>query len=290
MIQLENEVLRVVLSPVGGTLRSLYGKENGIEYLWQGDEKYWTGQAPNLFPFIGRLLGQRYTLRGKAYDMPRHGFVSKSEMETEEEGPGTCVFLLRDSAATRAIYPCRFEFRIRYTLEGRLLRVRYEVKNRSEETMLFAVGGHPGFNVPLREGLRFEDYALTFPGDAGAKQVKFSDDVLTLEERPPFPLPGGVLPLAHTLFDGDAIVLAGTPRQVTLSTPKDPHGLRVTFPGMPYVGFWHMPHTDAPYVCIEPWSALPGRAGITEELTDMPDRTALSPCGVYVNEWTVEVW
>ena len=41
---------------------------------------------------------------------------------------------------------------------------------------------------------------------------------------------------------------------------------------MPYVGFWHQPKTDAPYLCIEPWATLPGRDNTVEELSTLPDR------------------
>ena len=56
MIQLENERLKVLIRPTGGELQSIVGKETGTEYLWQGGEKIWTGQGPNLFPLVGALF------------------------------------------------------------------------------------------------------------------------------------------------------------------------------------------------------------------------------------------
>ena len=44
--------------------------------------------------------------------------------------------------------------------------------------------------------------------------------------------------------------------------------VKVSYVDMPYVGFWHMPCMDAPYVCIEPWCSLPSRQGITENLEE----------------------
>lgn len=66
--------------------------------------------------------------------------------------------------------------------------------------------------------------------------------------------------------------------------------MRVSWPQMPYVGFWHKPHTDAPFVCIEPWSVLPGREGVVEELEKMADRTKLQPGETRSNDWEIEVW
>ena len=37
----------------GAMLNSL--KKNDTEYLWQGDEEHWSGQAPVCFPIVGVL-------------------------------------------------------------------------------------------------------------------------------------------------------------------------------------------------------------------------------------------
>ena len=38
---------------------------DGTEYLWNGDPAYWTGRAPNLFPYVGRLTNDRYAYGGE---------------------------------------------------------------------------------------------------------------------------------------------------------------------------------------------------------------------------------
>ena len=252
MIQISNQHLIVTMTQEGGTLTSIRDAKTGREYLWQGDPAYWTGQAPNLFPFVGRLYEKTYTLRGKAYPMTIHGFVRHAQMAVEEEQEASCCFLLTDSPETLAVYPYRFAFRIRYALEGPVLQVAFQVENRSEEPLYCGMGGHPGFNVPLEEGLTFEDYELTFPEACTPRQVVFSPALQVAPERPAYPLEEGrKLPLRHELFDLDAVVLAGAPRQVTLSSPKGSHGVTVAYPQMPYVGFWHKPQTKEHYICIE---------------------------------------
>lgn len=54
--------------------------------------------------------------------------------------------------------------------------------------------------------------------------------------------------------------------------------MRVSYPQMNFLGIWHMPFTDAPYVCIEPWSALPSRKGRIEDLSEQPNLVHL-PAG-----------
>ncbi len=51
---------------------------------------------------------------------------------------------------------------ISYELGGDGITVHYQVANTGEEEMFFSIGGHPAFNVPLEEGLSFEDFYLAF--------------------------------------------------------------------------------------------------------------------------------
>ena len=67
---------------------------------------------------------------------------------------------LASTDETMLIYPRVFAFRMIYELQGGSLSVTYEVDNRDERIMYFGLGVHPGFNVPLRGGERFEDYRL----------------------------------------------------------------------------------------------------------------------------------
>lgn len=290
MIQIENEYLSVQLSSRGGTLQSIYSKTADLEYLWQGDRTYWGGRAPNLFPFVGRLFQERYTYQGESYAMKCHGFLSKTELETEQTASDRCAFILRDSPETLEIYPFHFHLRLEYALEGSRIQIRYQVKNLGNKTMYCGFGGHPGFRVPLEPELRFEDYCVSFPEETDCNVVNFSQGVLT-EGQEPYPLQDRCrLPLHHGLFHHDAVVFANCPREVTLASQKGTHGVTVSYPDMPYVGFWHKPNTDAPFVCIEPWSVLPGREGVVEDLAGMPDMTSIEPGDVAVNQWSIRIF
>ena len=75
VIALKNDDLEVQCKTFGGELSSIRSKE-GIEYLWQGDPEYWSGQAPVLFPICGSVRnGQvQYHLKDgvKTGQLPRH--------------------------------------------------------------------------------------------------------------------------------------------------------------------------------------------------------------------------
>ena len=180
---------------------------------------------------------------------------------------------------------------ISYALSGSTLAVTYTAVNRDGKTLYFGMGGHPGFRVPLEEGKSFEDYHLTFAHPAQPWQVLMSDNYMISGHEAPYPLEDGVtIPLRHGLFDNDAIILKNFDRTVTLSAGAGSHGLTMTCPKMRYLGIWHAPKTDAPYVCLEPWLSLPSREGIVEELTQQNDLVSLEPDERYENGWAITIF
>ncbi len=291
---IRNEYLDVTVQTLGGSLCSIRDRDQN-EYLWQGDAAYWSDQAPNLFPYIARMTEGKYTLDGREYHMDIHGFVKDSEMEAAERGVSRLLLRLRDNEGTLAQYPYHFCYEIEYSLEESRIAVTYRVINEDRKTMYFGIGGHPGFRVPLEDGLRFEDYELRFGGDGGAssrgeiRRVMFSPACFVTGTVPYELAEGGILPLRHGLFDDDAIVLTGVPSSVCLRAENGRRAVRVSYPQMTYLGVWHKPHSDAPYVCIEPWSSLPSREGIVEELSAQPGLIALGAGERYENRWEIGI-
>lgn len=285
---ISNQNLTVTVSEAGAELQSVLGAD-GTEYLWQADPTYWKKRSPNLFPYIGRMPDKSYFLDGQKYHMPIHGFAPTSHFDLVASNAAELVFELNDNAETYDYYPRHFVFRIGYQLQGNTLTITFFAENRDKKTMYFSMGGHPGFRVPLNDGLTFEDYRLRFTQKGLPARVTFCKDCL-VAGRTPYPLQDDcILPLRHTLFDDDAIVLEGSGTSVTLETDKDSHSVTVDYPQMKYVGFWHTTKSDAPFVCIEPWSALPSRSGITESLETQPDLTALEPGCQHTNTWSITI-
>lgn len=277
------------ISAIGAELGSL--RAFGTEYLWQGDPSYWAGRSPVLFPFVGRLTGGAYRLGGRQFPMEIHGFARKMPFTLEDAREDALCLLLTDDAETYAQYPFHFELRIAYRLQACRLQVEYEVLNLSEETMYFGLGGHPGFNLPLNEGLDFADYSLEFPFAHQPGRVGFTESCYLNGRCHPFPLEEGRrLPLRHSLFDEDAIVLADAARELRLYSEKGPRGLTMRYAGLPYLGLWHAPKTQAPYLCLEPWSSLPSRQDITEDFACKSDLISLPAGDCCHRGWEVELF
>ena len=260
------------------------------EYLWQGDSKYWQDRALNLFPYIGRMTGGQYLYKGKRYSMSIHGFAKDMDFSPEEHAPQEMRFVLKSSEDTLKIYPFEFAFSIRYSLEDRKIRICHRVENTGDKPMFFGVGGHPGFNVPLAKHLAFEDYSLSFEQASDTERAVFSEDCFFTGRFEPFALrEGGRLPLLHDLFDDDAIVLKNMGNTVLLSAETGKKGIRVSWPDDSFLGIWHKPESDAPYVCIEPWSSLPSRKGIVEDIEKQKDLICLEPGSVYETGFSIEI-
>lgn len=286
--EIANQDLTVTVSEDGAELQEIRDAA-GTQYLWSGDAAYWCDRAPNLFPYVARLPGGRYFLDGEEHSMRIHGIAPYRRFRRIAQDATHLTLALHSDAQTLAEYPRAFVFRVCYALAGKRLDVTYEVENLDERTMYFGLGGHPGFRVPLVEGKRFEDYCLRFAQPCSPKRVGFTPDCFVTGEDEPFALRNGSeLPLRHGLFDDDAIVLRDMAHEVTLQS-DDAHAVTVRYPQMRYLGIWHRPKTDAPYVCIEPWLSLPAHAGQKAVLEQQEDLVALAPGKIYRNSWSIEI-
>lgn len=284
---IENEFLTVSVSDKGAELQSIRSKD-GTEYLWQGDATYWSDRALNIFPYVARLVDETYEMDGQRYRLPIHGFAPYATFVCKEQLPQRLVMELQDDPEIYKQYPRHFSFSIIYQLQESHLLITYRVENNDTKTMYFGIGGHPGFNVPLESGLSFEDYQLRFKDACEPRRIVFTEDCFLTGTTKEFTLQdGSVLPLQHSMFDQDAIVLQDMAREVTLESPKGKHGVTVTFPQMQYVGFWHWPKMDAPYVCIEPWRSLPATENQITVMELQPDLLKLEPKQIYENNWSI---
>ena len=286
---IQNQHLTVTIHRHGAELFSIKDKD-GTEYLWQGDATFWSDRSPNLFPYIGRMIQKHYEYKGVQYPMEIHGIALYRDFEVIEHTPTSILFRLCSDADSRRQYPWDYIFDIRYSLTGARLDVQMSVNNLTNETMLFAVGGHPGFNVPLEPGKRFEDYQLRFSNNDLAHRILFTPDCFVEDHTAPYALINGdLLPLRHDLFDDDAIVLNTNAKAVTLECIHGGKSVTVSYPQMPYIGFWHMPKTACPYVCIEPWSSLPSPKGEKTVLDTQKDLLTLEGGKTYENTWSISI-
>lgn len=255
---LKNDFLSVEFDTFGGALISIKNTE-GIEYLWQGDAEYWSGQAPVLFPICGSLRDNKAeTLEGKEITMPRHGIVRKLEFNCEKHTQTEIIFSIASNADLLEQYPYDFKLYIQYKLFGNQIDVNYVISNNSESTMPFFIGGHPGFNCPLVPDLEFTDYKVTFSQTESTElpDNQLETGLVDRNNKRKLDFDGKVLPMGHQLFKKDALIFANSnSNQVTLSSDKDKHSVTMTYEDFPNLLIWSSDN-DGPFVALEPMVGL----------------------------------
>lgn len=280
---IENEYLSAQINDMGAELHSLVSKDDGFEYLWQGNPEIWYGQSPVLFPVIGQLKGDVYRYGGKEYPMNKHGFARKMLFEAAEVDGARAVFILRTSEETLKQFPFEFELSVCFELVGRAIKVTQSVKNLSEKTMYFSMGAHPGFNCKIGDYLEFdeaeEDMRCEKIDSTNILTDRYYD--VTLEN-------GKAIRLTEDLFSQDALILSELNSSVvTLKSDEHNRTVRFDFGEAPVLGIWAKP--NAPYVCLEPWYGINDDTRGYDDISAKREIQSLEPDGDFDLVWIAEV-
>lgn len=283
MIILENETLRASITPKGAELQSLINKKTSLEYMWSG-HPVWPKYSPVLFPIVGGLKNETYYYRDKAYQLPRHGFARDKIFTAEKISDSEAVFTLTEDEQTLMVYPFAFTLKLRYQLNDNALSCTYEVYNSGKEDLLFSVGAHPAFAVPLTADTNYNDYYLEFNTTEQLQRWKLQDGFIASPE--PLPTTGNKLILDKALFYDDAIVLKKLQSNIiTIASNKHAHGLHFKFNNFPFFGIWAA--KDASFVCLEPWCGIADGVSHNQQLADKEGINSIVPATHWQRTWTV---
>ena len=115
-MRLENKEIILDLTEKGGEMTALTLKSNNVQYLWQGDDTFWSGKNPSLFPQVGNTYTNTYEINGKTYAMKNHGFIRNFELTCISFDEHSATFQLLSNDDTLAVYPFAFDYRITYTI------------------------------------------------------------------------------------------------------------------------------------------------------------------------------
>ncbi|MCU9534335.1 aldose 1-epimerase family protein [Streptococcus sp. CSL10205-OR2] len=260
MLSLSNDFLTVTFSENGATLTSIKDKE-GIEYLWQGDANYWSGQAPVLFPNCGSVRDDKTIFASADHvegTLPRHGLVRKKVFDVTHHDENSIAFSIQSTKEMLDNYPFAFELTILYTLSEKTITTTYQIKNKDSKQMPFFIGGHPGFNCPIKDGESYDDYYLEFEKvETLTIPKQFPETgLLDLLDRKDFLNQETILPLSFDLFKEDAITLDQLEsRSVKLLSKNHDKGIEIAFKDFPALILWTTPN-KGPFIALEPWLGL----------------------------------
>lgn len=281
--------LTITVDSFGAQLTSI--KREGIEYLWQGDGRWWKGQAPVLFPIVGRLRDDwSQTAQGPA-PMKRHGVARISPFAIDEALEDEITLTLNANDDTKALYPYDFQLTMNYALTpDESIRQSFTVVNTGSVDLPFVIGGHPAFNVPLNPatGEVFEDYQLRFAKPWTAQSPILVATGLWDWQHPMTVMEdSAVVPLTRHLFDTDTLCFTNVPDSVvTLEGTKSGKGMTVGFEGFDYLGVWSY-ERKAPFVALEPWTGCATSTDEDESLEGKRGMNSLEPGGVFKRSFTM---
>ncbi len=277
LISLRSPLLSARVNPTGAELWSL-ADAAGRPLMTDADPAFWTGHAPLLFPFVGRLRDDTYRLDGKAYHQPKHGFARRRDFTLVARDAASATFRLEADAETRKVYPFDFRLDMAFVLEGATVRMTATVSNRGAADMPFSFGYHPAFAWPLPYGAAVGDHRIVFekPEPAPIRRVR-AELGLIAPEPVASPVEDRVLAPTYAMFEGDALIWDRLEsRSLTWGAPGGPV-LKIDFPNTPWLGLWQKP--GARYLCVEPWAGMADPVGFTSDVWEKPGIMRLAPGG-----------
>ena len=284
VIELKSDQLQVQFQTFGGALSSIKDKD-GVEYLWQGDPTYWSGQAPVLFPICGSVRNDTVVYENKDGSheigkIPRHGLVRKKEFDLVDQTDNSVTFAIEDTEEMYENYPYHFRLEITYIVTGKTIRTEYKIYNKeSEKSMPYFIGGHPGFNCPLLADEVYEDYYLEFeePETCSVPKPFPKTGMLDFKDRSSWLDNQKELGLNYDLFSYDAVTLDELEsRKVALRSRKHDKGLRLHFEEFPNLIIWSTLN-KGPFIALEPWSGLSTSLEEGDRLEEKKDVRILKP-------------
>lgn len=253
MYCLENEELRVEVSPHGCELKSIFHKKSGQEVLYDGKGE-WGYSDHVLFPIIAE--NNSFSIGGKPYCIKtRHGFCRNSDFSLVKKTDDSLTLSLIHEADDT--YPFNCEILVTTRLEKNTLIRDAEVRSLDHKEMPFQYGLHPAFvcsfgeaNLEVASGtiLLEENQGLIKRRIPWEKGESWRVERGYIEERDT---------LVVTNPKGRIALHNGTGRTIALLS------------SCPYFAIWTPQKAcKNDFLCLESWYGLSPYEGMGDELMD----------------------
>ncbi|MEZ4961236.1 MAG: aldose 1-epimerase family protein [Saprospiraceae bacterium] len=284
---MQNKQLRTTINYKGAEPISLIDVKTNTEYLWQANPAFWASHAPILFPIIGSLKDEEYVYEGKNYSLPQHGFAKDMEFALLSQNDSAASFSLKSNEQTVSVYPFRFELVVSYALVGRSLNVKYQVFNQDDKEIYFSIGGHPGFNCPLKAGEKRSDYQLVFAKREQAN-IHLKTGKLRSGETVPFLENENTIEITDSLFDDGPLIFSTLQSGSVQLKKGDKRILAFHFEGFPNLGIWSRSKTS-PFICIEPWFGMTDPVYTNQKIEEKEGIVRLKAGEEFACQYTIEL-
>lgn len=281
---LENEKIKIEISTAGAELQKIINKQNGKNYLWCGDKKFWGRKSPVLFPFVGSLKNKEYSYNGKKYSMGQHGFARDMEFVLIENAKNSVWYELKSNEETLEKYPFEFSLKIGYELVENSIKVKWKVENKDTKTMYFSIGAHPAFVVPVEER---EECWIKFDEKSNLSNTRLENGLANIKNQ--IQTKDGYLKIDKDLFKYDALIFENNQvKEVSLCMPDKTEFVTVKFDS-PLVGIWSPYKEECPFVCIEPWYGRCDCSDFEGNLQDRQWQQKLEMGEIFESEYEIKI-
>lgn len=288
MLTIKNGDYEVKINEFGATLDSI--KYKGEEYLWQGDEKSWTGKDVAIFPFVARLKDGFYLNDGKKYSLNTHGIVRSSNLKVEEIKENKVVLSLSYSEETLKVYPFKFKFFAIFSLEDKL-NVEYLVENVDDKKIYFGLGGHPALKVPVIKKEDIEE----IQGNYIKLDKKIDLTTYTLNEDGCFVVGEkyfgslDTIELSKKLMqEYKTLMFKADEFEHLMLVRKDGKKIDFKFENAPILALWSNERLGG-YICIEPWTSLPDALSPQREIKHKKSILSIDPKETYSLKYSIKI-
>ncbi len=277
---LKNDYIQCTLDKKGAELISLYNIETGQEIMWHGDDAWWSGISPILFPFIGTSKDHKYNYDGKSYDMKPHGFLAQRDFMIESVTEDAVWFSYTSNDEDYDLYPFRFRIKVGYKISWSKVEVKWLVENLDDKAMYYTIGAHPAF-------LCDEGDVLSFERKNDETHFYHLDGPLILNKEKQIP---ERIVMGDDAFPVDTFIYDNV-RSISLLNLNKGSSVKVTFDDFDYVGVWSPVKNGkmGPFVCIEPWQGLPDFTDASGLLEDKKTVTKLDKKSEIAYKYSIEI-
>ncbi len=244
IINNENKSLEAVIALDGAELLSV--RRESYEYMWQAHKKYWSRTAPVLFPIVGRLQDDQYTINQEVYKMTQHGFARDMRFTIKNQTETSVSLELVANDESKVKYPYDFSLVINYSFKNDELTVEYIVTNTDKQEINYSIGAHPGFN--LTPGNEY-----TFAVNAVEKRYTldgaFIGEIVDCDVKE--------YSIEPEQFKNDAVILETTndEKVVTIFENGNEY-IKMNYNDFKLLGVWSPYNEELPFVCLEPWNGV----------------------------------
>jgi galactose mutarotase-like enzyme len=253
----------IKISPERGGIVTGYGV-NGEETLYLDRATFddpkanIRGGIPILFPICGQLKDKTYEWEGQTFRMENHGVARNNAWEVLEttENADYASIKIRQQSTQRTLesFPFAYELVFTFKLSNQKLYIEQEYHNHSEREMPMYAGFHPYFLVDHKEDTIESDATRLF--------------YITEQKEQPYPSDIEMAKLPGSIALNKAVT-----KQIRFQ-PKANRKILLTYgEEFEYVVIWS--EDGKPFICVEPWMAMPNEMNVKQELVYVPQNKPL---------------